>query len=77
MKRQQAAVDQLVDVHLQRAGDLVIHDGRAVLVRREEFEPHRLHARARGASEAHVALERGLEPVLQDDAERNVDAEEE
>ena len=49
------------------------HDGAPVLVGREELEAHRLHARARGAAEADVPLERRLEPFLEQQAERDVE----
>ena len=50
-------------------------DGRAVLVRREELEPHRLDPGAAGAAEADMALERVLEPVLEQEAERDVEGD--
>ena len=49
-------------------------DGCAVVVGREQLEPHRLHAGARCAAEAHVALERRLETVVEDQPERDVEA---
>ena len=49
-------------------------DGRAVVVGREELEPHRLDACARRATEPHVTLERSVEPVAEDEPEGDVEA---
>ena len=64
---------QLVAVDALRRADRG-DDGRGVVVGREELEAHRLDAGARRAAEAHVALERGLEAVVEDQAERDVEA---
>src|SRR5439155_19999185 len=50
------------------------HDRRAVVVRRKELEAERLDPLAAGAAEAHVPLERGLETLLEQDPERDVQA---
>ena len=49
------------------------HDRRGVVVGREQLEPHRLDPLAARAPEADVALERGLEPALEDHPERDVE----
>ena len=49
-------------------------DRRALLVRREQLEPHRLRALAAGAAERSMARERCLEPLLEQEAERDVEA---
>ena len=64
---------QLVAVDAVRRADGG-HDGGRVVVGREELEPHRLHARARRAAEPDVPLERRLEPVVEDQPERDVEA---
>ena len=64
---------QLVAVDPVRRSDRG-HDGRAVLVGREELEAHRLDARARGPAESHVPLERRLEAVVEDQPECDVEA---
>ena len=50
------------------------HDGRGVVVRREELEAHRLDARTGGATEPHVPLECRLQPVVEQQPERDVQA---
>ena len=45
-----------------------------VVVGREELEPHRLDAGARRPAEADVPLERGVEAVVEDHPERDVEA---
>ena len=50
------------------------HDRGAVVVGREELEAHRLDPLAAGAAEANVALERRLETLLEQQAERDVEA---
>ena len=65
--------EQLVAVDALRRADRR-HDGGGVVVGREELEPHRLDARARGAAEPDVALERCVEPVVEQQAERDVEA---
>ena len=52
-------------------------DGGRVVVRREQLEPHRLDAGARGAAEAHVPLERRLEARLEEHPERDIEAAQE
>ena len=47
-------------------------DRRAVLVGREQLEAHRLRALAAGAAEPDVAVERRLEPLLEQQPERDV-----
>ena len=65
--------DELARVDLLRDADGG-DDGRAVLVGREELEPHRLDPFAARAAEAEVPLERRLEALLEDEAERDVQA---
>ncbi len=48
-------------------------DGAPVLVRGEELEAERLHSRARGAAEPDVTLEDGVETLLGDETERDVE----
>ena len=48
-------------------------DRGGVVVGREQLEPHRLDAGARRAAEPDVALERGLEAVVEDHPERDVE----
>ena len=48
-------------------------DGAAVLVGREELEAHRLRARAAGAAETDVPVERSLEAFLEQQPERDVE----
>ena len=52
-------------------------DGGAVLVRREELEPHRLDAGAAGAAEPDVAVEGRLEALLEQEPERDVERDDE
>ena len=49
------------------------HDGAPVLVRREQLEPERLHARARRPAEPDVAVERSLQTLLEQELERDVE----
>ena len=58
--------------HLDRG-----HDGRAVVVGREELEPHRLRSLAAGAAEANVAFEGSFEAVLEQQPERDVERDDE
>ena len=58
------AVDELGRVDSVRRADGG-DDGAAVLVRGEELEAERLRARARGAAEPDVALEDGVETLLE------------
>ena len=48
-------------------------DSGAVLVGREELETHRLGTLAAGTAEPDVAVERGLEPLVQQEPKRNVE----
>src|SRR5207244_10752435 len=50
-------------------------DGRAVLVRRGQLEPHRLDPGAGRTAEAHVSVEGGLESLAEDQPERDVETE--
>src|SRR3989442_11149074 len=52
-------------------------DGGAVLVGRSKLEPHRLDSGTRRSAEPQVALERGLEALVEDQPERYVDPEHE
>ena len=49
------------------------HDGAPILVRREQLEPERLHARPRRPAEPDVAVERSLQTLLEQEVERDVE----
>ena len=53
------------------------HDRAPVLVRREELEAERLHARARGAAEADVPVERSFQSLREQEVERDVEPRDE
>ena len=65
-KRQLAGLDPL---RHPRGGD----DGGAILVRREQLEPHRLDPRPARPAEPDMALEGVLEPVVEQEPERDVE----
>ena len=71
-KRSRTPRDDVAGVDARRRADRG-HDGAPVLVRREELEPERLDARARRPAEPDVAVERGLEPLLEQQPERDVE----
>ena len=53
------------------------HDRGAVVVGREELEPHGLDPFAAGAAESNVMLERRLETLFEQEAERDVETDDE
>ena len=66
-EQQLAGVDAFRRAH---GGD----DRGAVVVGREELEPHRLDPLAAGAAESDVTLERRVETLLEQEAERDVES---
>src|SRR5256714_15520807 len=49
------------------------HHGRALLVGGKQLQPHRLRAFAAGATQAGVPVERGFEPLIEEQPERDVE----
>ena len=70
------APDDVAGVDARRRADRG-HDRAPVLVRREELEAERLHARARGAAEPDVPVERSLQSLLEQEVERDVEPRDE